>query len=263
MTNTRNAFTLIELLVVIAIIGILAALLLPALGAAREMARDASCKSLLRQYAFATKMYSNDNQGMMVDSYHWLDYKVGLARYMTGKWANFARCPGDSITKAMNRLGHFTATDEAEDSYDVLVSYGASENALSASERPTRFGPRAFWVQEGEIPGDASKTMIWADWQNNPYVENPTVAVVKPGGVSAMGTLCFRHRGHANAAFLDGHVGTLTPTIQLENDGHDLAPGATWGSAGGGAAYKCYYPFGPGQVGDWIINGDFPTIKIN
>jgi len=71
--NRLRAFTLIELLVVISIIALLIALLLPALGKARESAENSVCRSNLRQLAIAQFAFANDHHGEFSDSKVWVN----------------------------------------------------------------------------------------------------------------------------------------------------------------------------------------------
>ena len=65
VNQSKRAFTLIELLVVVAVIGILASLLLPALGNAKGKAQGTRCLNNLKQIGLATLMYANDHRGVI------------------------------------------------------------------------------------------------------------------------------------------------------------------------------------------------------
>src|SRR3954468_9437243 len=70
MRINRKAMTLIELLVVISIIGVLLAMLLPAVQVARGAARAASCKNNMRQIGLAICQFCDTHKGQFPDWYH-------------------------------------------------------------------------------------------------------------------------------------------------------------------------------------------------
>jgi prepilin-type N-terminal cleavage/methylation domain-containing protein/prepilin-type processing-associated H-X9-DG protein len=125
MRRGRNAFTLIELLVVVGIIALLAAILLPALGRARETAKSVACMSNLHNIGLALHTYVT-----AYGNYYPIDY-----RYNNGEGESPTL--GDGTTAG---YFHWTAAMEP-DQYTASVFY-AAQNALNAANgTPTDFGP--------------------------------------------------------------------------------------------------------------------------
>jgi len=102
--RSSPAFTLIELLVVIAIMSILAALLLPALSAAKAKGRRVACLNNLKEFALASQMYSADNEGKLAPNLpEGRSDPKGTNSWVTGDM----KVPNDSTNETLIRQAMF------------------------------------------------------------------------------------------------------------------------------------------------------------
>jgi prepilin-type N-terminal cleavage/methylation domain-containing protein len=97
--KSRSAFTLIELLVVIAIIGILSALLVPAIGRAKESGRRVTCVSNLRQVNLAIRLYAEDFADSLPELPDPNPYSKGVGAYYKQLVKGYLGLHGDASPK--------------------------------------------------------------------------------------------------------------------------------------------------------------------
>jgi prepilin-type N-terminal cleavage/methylation domain-containing protein/prepilin-type processing-associated H-X9-DG protein len=188
MCPKNRAFTLIELLVVIAIIAILAGILLPTLGRAKDQAWSTKCLSNYRQIGVACVMYANDNSDALPMSAHQGASWVGsLQPYLSG--TNLWRCPRDShkTRPYSSALNDFLLPPELPGQKDytkVSLVPVASETFSMAECRTNYLASDHFHFTD---PWDGGYT---------PDIFRAQVEVE-------------RHRISANYLFVDGHVDRL------------------------------------------------------
>ena len=140
-------FTLIELLIVIAIIGILASLLLPSLGRAREKATRAVCRSNHHQFYVATLSYADDNNGHFLD-----DRKDGKVH----------RIPTSDRAKFETYIGSWDVTycPSYLKKYDPDVHWDTSIMLLGGLEAASNIGSQTDWESPMSITADADLELL-------------------------------------------------------------------------------------------------------
>jgi prepilin-type N-terminal cleavage/methylation domain-containing protein/prepilin-type processing-associated H-X9-DG protein len=161
----RRGFTLIELLVVMAIIGVLVALLLPAVQSAREAARRTQCKNNLKQVALATHLFHDAHLQLPPASYGTKGVNEGTASVDSNVFINYtpflAILPyieqGNISTKYQKNLA---PTDTTDPDGDGITNNSLTSAPLSVFSCPSMpipaLPPRPAWSSYGFSRGNYS-----------------------------------------------------------------------------------------------------------
>jgi len=215
----KKNFTLIELLVVIAIIAILAAMLLPALSAARERARTAACTSNLKQLTLAMLTYSMDHKDTMPPIYyvgsgsafaggnvHWIDL---IATHAATKAETLRDTP---VNSGSNNI-FYCPNCVKSDSNSAYTSYGFNSSFSGSKPAPTSTDAQAGTTLVAvKNPSNTFLTIEIGD-KTGSFPKDPLAPGVQMINYGARLTrnhqwagLGYPHSKGLNIGMVDGHV---------------------------------------------------------